>query len=138
MARPHHEQQDPASGTHGQKDLLTDMVMDMDTDEHHNRGTPPTRRRRRSSASNTRNTQAAAAAPNPLRRALQALPPPIFALLFAVAAVAIYFVSSRQNLNPNSVHSTSPDLSSIPTYTSIPQVSPDSKHKSTMATTEQT
>ncbi|EFY86058.1 nucleoside diphosphate kinase A [Metarhizium acridum CQMa 102] len=100
MAKPHHDQQNPASGTHAS---------------------------RSTSASST-------TARNPLRRAVEALPPPIFALpfiAFVLAAIAIYFLSSRHDPAPNSVHSTPLDLLSIPASTY-------SEPKGTMSSTEQT
>ncbi|KFG86290.1 nucleoside diphosphate kinase 1 [Metarhizium anisopliae] len=111
MAKPHHNQQNPASGTHASRSASAS-----------------------STTATCRNNTDGGQQRNPLRRALEALPPPIFALpffAFALAAIAIYFLSSRQVPAPNSVHSTPLDLLSIPASTY-------SKPKSTMSSAEQT
>ncbi|KZZ92959.1 nucleoside diphosphate kinase A [Moelleriella libera RCEF 2490] len=110
MARPHHElQEDPASDTDG--------------NSHHR--TNPTSLDRPSTKS-------------PWRQAVETLPPPFFALLFVLAAIAIYFLFSS-HLAP------SPSSSSIPSrfppaHTSNPysRISQDTKQQQTMSSAEQT
>ncbi|KAG8422843.1 nucleoside diphosphate kinase Ndk1 [Metarhizium acridum] len=77
---------------------------------------------------------ASTTARNPLRRAVEALPPPIFALpfiAFVLAAIAIYFLSSRHDPAPTLSIQPPLDLLSIPASTY-------SEPKGTMSSTEQT
>ncbi|KAG6000915.1 hypothetical protein E4U43_001458 [Claviceps pusilla] len=71
--------------------------------------------------------------------AVDALTPPILALLFALAAVAlVFFFSSRQNLPSIFSSSDSSSPYSTPTPDYLLPVSSDSTQANTMSTTEQT
>ncbi|KAG5928162.1 hypothetical protein E4U42_001167 [Claviceps africana] len=71
--------------------------------------------------------------------AVGTLTPPILALLFALAAIAlVFFFSFPQTFSPISSPSDSPSPLSTPTPAYFSPVSPDSKPASTMSATEQT
>ncbi|OAA41701.1 nucleoside diphosphate kinase A [Metarhizium rileyi] len=139
MASPHHEWQNPASGTsrhggeHDRKSLRASPSPRV-ASASVSTGSP---RGRNSNAGRGHMHQR-----NPLRRAVEFLSPPIFALpifAFALAAITIYFLSSRLDPTPNSVHSTSPDLLSVETSTIISQVPSNAKLTRKMASSaEQT